>query len=120
MLDQGVHILGKRDRYRPFGGKFTHFSGKFTGFVWDKKSSQYPINALPPALYSGSDASLVPACPSLSHTLPGTNNCFTVSIYSRLRLDFRDILKKKITLSYSKGQANHFGQVNVRDRMCQL
>jgi hypothetical protein len=51
----------------PFSGKFTHFSGKFTRFVWDKNTSQYPINAFPPTLYSGSDASLsqlVPGCPT--------------------------------------------------------
>jgi hypothetical protein len=88
----------------PFSGKFTHFSGKFTRFVWDKKTSQYPINAFPSTLYSGSDASLVPACPRLSHALRGTNNCFTVSIYSHLCLDFRDFLKNKNTLSYSRGK----------------
>jgi hypothetical protein len=102
--DQGIHILGKRDRYRPFSGKFTHFSGKFTGFVWDKKTSQYRINAFPSTLYSGFDASLVPACPRLSHASRGTNNCFTVSIYSHLCLDFRDFLKNKNTLSYSRGK----------------
>ena len=97
VTDQGIHILGKRDQFRPFGGKFTRF-------LWDKKTSQYPINAFPPTLYSGSDASLVPACPRLSHALPGTNNCFTVSSYSHLCAPFRDFLKKKITLSYSRGK----------------
>ncbi len=75
VTDQGIHILGKRDQFRPFGGKFTRF-------VWDKKTSQYRINAFPSTLYSGFDASLVPACPRLSHASRGTNNCFTVSIYS--------------------------------------
>ena len=29
VMDQGVHISGKRDHFRPLGGKFTRF-------LWDK------------------------------------------------------------------------------------
>ncbi|MBX7055256.1 MAG: hypothetical protein K1X36_09890, partial [Pyrinomonadaceae bacterium] len=90
-----VHLLGNRDHFRPF-------SGKFTRFVWDKKTSPYLINAIPSTLYSGSGQKFVPAVPACPTPCLGQiTRVFPA--FTAICTPIFATFSQKITLSYSKG-----------------